>query len=518
MQSCIRWLPSGKQMPKYIRRADELDIMILGEGTYPYIRGGVSSWIHQLLVGLSDFKFGIIFLGSREEDYGDVLYDLPENLVHLEVHYMFDDEKHIPKKREGSAEAMQTIEELYAYFKNEKDEIPRKMHSIDFYLKDMPYKDFLFGHNAWKFIEQKYKENCSDISFIDYFWTVRNIHKPIWKLAKIVETMPQIKLLHSPSTGYAGFLGALASYDKELPFILTEHGIYTRERKIDMLTADWIDYQKPSLLKQPEETNYIKEMWVRFFERIGEFTYNKAEHILSLYSGARDIQVQFGADKNKTQIIPNAVDVEALNKTLEHRPDRAPQVITLIGRVVSIKDIKTFIRAMRITINTLPEAEGWIVGPMDEDEEYAIECQNMAESLGIKENIKFLGFQNIKEILPQCGLLTLTSISEGMPLVILEGFAAGVPCIATNVGSCHDLIKGGLNEEDIGIGSAGEITGIADPSALAKEYIRYLSDEVLWKKAQKIAIKRVDKYYRQELFLQTYKDLYIQEMGASWQA
>jgi len=171
---------------------------------------------------------------------------------------------------------------------------------------------------------------------------------------------------------------------------------------------------------------------------------------------------------------------------------------------------------MRITINAIPEAEAWIVGPMDEDEEYALECQNMAESLGIKDNIKFLGFQNIKDILPRSGLQTLTSISEGMPLVILEGFAAGVPCIATDVGSCYDLIKGGLNEEDIALGSAGEITGIANPTALAAEYIRYLTDEELWKKAQAVALKRVEKFYRQETFLKAYKDIYEKEM-ASWQ-
>ena len=516
MQRCILLWRNGNRMPKYVRKSSSVDIMILGEGTYPYIRGGVSSWIHQLLVGLPELTFGIIFLGSRPEEYGDILYQLPDNLKHLEVHYMYDDESYLPSKREGSDEAIGTIRDLYSFFKGDKESIPEVMHDISFYMEKMPYKDFLFSHNSWKFIEERYKENCPDISFVDYFWTVRNIHKPIWKLAEIVTNMPKIKLLHSPSTGYAGFLGSLASYEKKLPFILTEHGIYTRERKIDMLTADWIDFKKPTLLKQPEETNYIQQMWVKFFERIGEFTYIKADSILSLYSGARDIQVQFGAPKEKTQIIPNAVDVDGLNMLLEKRPEGVPKVITLIGRVVSIKDIKTFIRAMRITVNAIPEAEAWIVGPMDEDEEYAAECQNMAESLGIKENVKFLGFQNIKDILPQSGLQTLTSISEGMPLVILEGFAAGVPCIATDVGSCHDLIKGGLNEEDIALGSAGEITGMANPAALAKEYIRYLSDEKLWKEAQAVALARVEKFYRQETFIQAYRDIYMKAMD-TWQ-
>ncbi|MDD2566345.1 MAG: GT4 family glycosyltransferase PelF, partial [Thiovulaceae bacterium] len=187
---------------------------------------------------------------------------------------------------------------------------------------------------------------------------------------------------------------------------------------------------------------------------------------------------------------------------------------------VSIKDIKTFIRAMRITINEIPEAEGWIVGPTDEDPEYFHECEQMVESLGLNEKVKFLGFQNIKEILPQSALQTLTSISEGMPLVILEGFAAGVPCVATDVGSCRDLIYGGLNEEDIGLGAAGAITHIANPSELAKAYIRFLSDFALWKQAQEVALERVEKYYRQEMFLEEYRALYAQSMNKeeSWRA
>jgi glycosyltransferase involved in cell wall biosynthesis len=501
-----------KLMGNFIRKSESVDVMIIGEGTYPYIRGGVSSWIHQLLLGLPEISFGIIFLGSRKEDYGEICYELPINLLHLEVHYLFDDTKPLPSKREGSAEAMTIIQSLYKQFKDKNNAFPAPMQNIEFFTKKMPYEDFLYAHKTWEFIEEKYKKNCPDISFIDYFWTLRNMHKPIWTLADIVATMPKAKVLHSPSTGYAGFLATLASYDRRLPFLLTEHGIYTRERKIDMLTADWVDFKKPTLLKQPEEANYIKTMWVKFFERIGEFAYARADSVLSLYSGARDIQVRFGAPIEKTRVIPNAVDVEGLGALVQKREEGIPPIVTLIGRVVSIKDIKTFIRAMRITITAIPQAQGWIVGPMNEDKVYAQECENMTESLGIKDNIKFLGFQNIKDILPKSGLLTLTSISEGMPLVILEGFAAGVPCVATDVGSCYDLIKGGIDEDDIALGSAGEVTGIANPSALAAEYVRYLSDASLWKSAQKSALARVDKYYRQETFLDAYRDLYMKAM------
>ena len=518
-------------MSFYVRQSEHVDIMLFGEGTYPYIRGGVSSWIHQLITGLSDFTFGIVFLGSIPEDYGDILYELPENLLHLEVHYMFEVEQQdhhqkeikIPndanmrKKFWQGCDAFDNVEKLYESFKNPSITIPDTMKNINFYLEEVTYEHFLHSKQSWNFITDKYKKNCPDIPFIDYFWTVKNIHKPVWQLAKVASTMPNCKLLHSPSTGYAGFVATLASYNKNVPFVLTEHGIYTRERKIDMLSADWIDFKKPTLLKQPEEFNYIKKMWVSFFEKIGQFSYTRANPILSLFSGARDIQVRFGAEASKTRIVPNGVDVDGLHKAYLARQQGVPMVITLIGRVVSIKDIKTFIRAIRIVANQIPEIQAWVVGPTDEDKNYASECRNMVDTLGLEKNFIFKGFQNIKDILPLTGLLTLTSISEGMPLTILEGFAAGVPCVATDVGSCRDLIYGSIDDEDTAIGAAGAVTSIANPTALAENYIKFLGDETLWKAAQHSGLTRVNRYYRQELFLETYRDIY-NEVIDSWQA
>jgi len=495
-----------------IRQSDNIDILLLGEGTYPYIQGGVSSWIHQLINGMPELNFGIIFLGSMESEYGEMRYELPDNLVHLERHFLFVEEDASFAKRPKYSNDFDSIEELYQWFRGADSDMPNSMRDIKFYTEKITHKHFLHSKQSWDFITEKYLENCSDLPFIDYFWTVRNIHKPIWILADIVNKMPKCKVLHSPSTGYAGFLASLASYSTDTPLILTEHGIYTRERKIDMLTADWISFQKPTLLKQAEELNYIKRMWVSFFEQIGLFSYKKADHILSLFAGARDIQVRFGADIDKTRVIPNGVDVDGLEKSYLARGDGVPNVITLIGRVVSIKDIKTFIRAIRIVANTIEDIEAWVVGPLDEDELYADECRYMVETLQLEKNFFFKGFQNIKDILPLTGLLTLTSVSEGMPLTILEGYAAGVPCVATDVGSCRDLIYGSLNEEDIAIGMAGEITTIANPSALAQSYIKFLTDEELWKKAQEAALKRVRTFYRQDTFLDTYREIYKEVM------
>lgn len=501
-----------------LEREESVDIMIISEGTYPYVRGGVSSWIHQLMTGLPHYRFGIVFIGSRREEYDQVQYDFPENLVYLLESYMFDKEAPAqPAPQKGKRSAYRKVEEIHNWFRSSKPGFPERLFDLDFYLKEVDETFFLYSQRSWDFITQQYASRNISIPFINYFWTVRSIHAPIWKLAKIAAKIAgKAKVIHTPSTGYAGFLGTLLAQNDTIPLILTEHGIYTKERRIDLLSSTLFESKSIALLKQSYEDDYTKQMWIRFFEGIGRFCYDHADPILSLYNGARSMQIAYGADAKRCRVIPNGVDTVRLKAAYEKRPEAIPPVVTLIGRVVAIKDIKTFIRAIRIAAYTLPEIEGWIVGPMDEDPDYAMECMQMVQNLDLEKHIKFLGFQNIVDILPQSGLLTLTSISEGMPLVILEGFAAGLPCVATDVGSCRELIEGALDEEDIAIGKAGEVVQISDANALAAAYSRLLTDRPAWHRAQKNALKRVNRYYRQEQFLQSYDEIY--KKALAWQA
>ena len=56
------------------------DICIICEGSYPYIRGGVSSWIHQILQNYPDLTFDVVVLVANDQDELVSKYDLPSNL------------------------------------------------------------------------------------------------------------------------------------------------------------------------------------------------------------------------------------------------------------------------------------------------------------------------------------------------------------------------------------------------------------------------------------------------------
>ena len=493
------------------------DIGLLLEGTYPYIRGGVSSWVHQIISGLPDIRFAVVFIGSEPGMYGPAQYQFPPNVTHVETHYLLHRQTiSKPGARQGNPGAFQAMDAVHAYLRRESgmpdEQLMSGVTSLGF-PGGISEEDFLYSKASWEYITRQYRQRCTEPSFINYFWAIRAMHAPLFVLARIAAGLPPVRAIHSISTGYAGFLGATIQLRRKIPFILTEHGIYTKERKIDLAQATWIrDHNDDVCNTLHDEMGYIRGLWIKFYEQIGRMAYAHASPIVSLYEGNRLRQIADGAEPEKTLVIPNGISVQRYRAALEKRPDDIPPILGLIGRVVPIKDIKTFIRTLRILTNERPDAQGWIVGPEDEDASYVDECKELVASLGLSNSVKFLGFQNVLEILPQLGLLVLTSISEALPLVILEGFASGVPCLATDVGSCRELIEG-RGQEDRALGAAGSVVFIADPEGTAKAARELLDNPERWHAAQRAGLERVKRYYDDKLMFSSYRNLYEQALA-----
>lgn len=511
-------------MTQKIPTAVKVDVMLLLEGTFPYVAGGVSSWVNQVIRGFPELSFGAVFIGSRREDYPEMKYQLPDNFIHLECHFMheFRAPPAVAALR-GDAKAFEFNRKLHDALRASRestDPLAATAQAGQLMKQIVPMLGgkgklsedaFMYSSRSWEFITENYREHCTDPSFVDYFWTVRIMHLPIWLLMRIADGLIPARCYHTISTGYAGFLAALLKHKTGRSMLLSEHGIYTKERKIDLFQASWIRDNRGVFEKDPSQLAYFRDMWVRFFEAMGRMCYDAADRIVALYETNRLRQVADGAPPEKTLNVANGINLPRLAALREQRSygpnGEPPRTLCLIGRVVPIKDIKTFIRSMKSVVAVLPDAQGWIAGPEDEDKPYAAECHSIVESLGLKDNVKFLGFQKIDELLPKVGLGILSSISEALPLVLLEGFAAGVPAVATDVGSCRQLIYG-LTDEDKALGASGDIVRIADPEALAQAAIRLLGDPKRYQAAQQAGIERVEKFYTQDMMFGKYRDLY----------
>ncbi len=511
-------MTSAPQNPPSASAEPVADIALLLEGTYPFVRGGVSSWVHQIISGLPEFRFAVIFVGGEPSLYGKAQYTFPANVTHFETHYLLDNSAYTLKPRKGDPAAfadMATLhEQMRAGSEGESGKAPLSMADMLRAFSRLggaggiSKTDFLFSEASYDYVSEQYRQRCTEPSFVDYFWAVRTMHTPLFVLADIARKLPPVRMVHAISTGYAGLLGAMIRLQRDIPFALTEHGIYTKERKIDLAQATWIrDHNDDVSNTLHDEMGYIRGLWIKFFEQIGRIAYSQADPIVSLYEGNRQRQIADGAAAERTQVITNGINLQRYGDALAKRADGIPPVLGLIGRIVPIKDIKTFVRMMRVVVNARPDAQGWLVGPEDEDQAYVQECKDLVESLGLQDNVKFLGFQNVAEILPQLGLMMLTSISEALPLVLLEAFASGVPCVATDVGSCRELIEGST-AEDKALGSAGAVVSIADPEGTAEAALALLNDPPRWQAAQQAGIKRVEKYYDDRMMFGAYRALY----------
>lgn len=488
------------------------DVCLLLEGTWPYVRGGVSSWINQMILGLPDVTFSVLFIGGQRDAYPRRNYEIPPNVVHIEEVYLADSwHTGITAKGTVRQGPQAVLEDLYRYFHHpDEPDVAVGEQLLDALAQGrLELADVLHSRASWSVVSQGYLSHCSDPSFINYFWTLRTMQSPLLMLAEVAQRMPRARALHAISTGYAGLAGCILKRLWQCDFLLSEHGIYTKERKIDLAQADWIAENPDEALSGSLDTGtgYIRSLWIRFFERIGLLVYRSADPIIALYDGNRKRQIKDGADPARTRVIPNGIDLERWSQVLAERPPGIAPVVGLIGRVVPIKDVKTFIRAIRGVVSAMPEAEAWIVGPEDEDAAYAAECHSLVSSLGLTDKVRFLGFQRIQEILPKLGLMVLTSISEAQPLVILEAWCAGTPVVSSDVGSCRELIEGG-EPEDRALGLAGEVVAIADPQATARAILELLRDPQRWASAQAAGLARVNRYYGEALMLQRYRDLY----------
>ncbi len=489
------------------------DICMMLEGTYPFVRGGVSSWVHQIISGMPQYTFYLVFIGGQRSAYKKMAYELPENVVGMEMHYVLPDDKTLSKKmpQKSNNKDFGLWKKVIESFDDPSHPIPHEV------LRDFanaigtdPYavNDFLYSKDSWDVLTARYEAVDTEGSFVDYFWTYRTIYQPIIELCKIATHLPKAKCYHSISTGYAGFLGALAHASNDVPFLLTEHGIYTKERKIDLSLATWIKSKTDALdISMHSGMDLIRKIWINFFIQLGKSAYQEAYKVTSLFEGNRLRQIKDGAPANKTVVVVNGIKTGRFEKSYEQRPKTPPHVVALVGRVVSIKDVKTFIRTIRGALDLYPDLEGWIVGPKEEDPKYVLECESLVQSLGLEDKVKFTGNQDVARIMPKIGIMMLTSISEAQPLVLLEAMICGIPCIATDVGACSEILYGAKNENP-NFGHCGEVISIANP-AQGVEMIDYLlSDPERWLEYGDNGRKRVLKSYDEALMFDSYKKLY----------
>lgn len=465
-----------------------MKVCIVAEGCYPYVVGGVSGWIHSMIQTFPDVEFVILSIISDREQSGKFQYDMLPNVTAVYEAYLNDVDWKPSKRRKMvrlnkiqyravRSIVMNTETDWNVLFDLFRD----KRFSVD---------DLLMGEDFLRIVEEFYNKEYPQIVFSDFLWTMRSIYLPLFLILNT--EIPKADIYHCVATGYAGVLGGMAEHAFGCGLIVSEHGIYTREREEEILKAHWV-------------SGIYKNIWIDQFRKMSILAYERADLVTALYGHARHLQIDLGCDPNKTMITANGIDVSRFVNLSGKQPEDEGMVnVGAVLRLAPIKDVKTMINAFAFAKKKVPNLKLWIMGPMDEDLEYAEECKELVSVLKLQD-VEFTGRIDVRDYLGRMDFTILTSISEGQPLTILESYAAKKPTIATDVGNCRELIYG---EEGDLFGTAGILTHIMNTEEIAEAMVELATNVSKREAMGEIGYKRVHAFYRIEQMKQKYREIY----------
>jgi glycosyltransferase involved in cell wall biosynthesis len=230
-----------------------------------------------------------------------------------------------------------------------------------------------------------------------------------------------------------------------------------------------------------------------------------ADALVAVSASVKQDLVALGiAPAGRIRVIPLGLDLAHLagrlpRGTLRREggiPAGAP-LVGMVGRLVPIKDVPTFLRAARIVAGARPEVRFALVG--DGEERPALE--SLSRELALDGKASFFGWRSdLAAVYGDLDVVVNASRNEGTPVALIEALAASRPVVATRVGGTPDL----LGEDE-----RGRLVRPGDPESLARAVLETLEgseaarrraqagrDHVLKRHSSDRLVRDVDALYR----------------------
>ncbi|RLI26583.1 MAG: hypothetical protein DRO52_02290 [Candidatus Hecatellales archaeon] len=475
-------------------------IMMLTEGTYPYVKGGVSTWTHNLISSLDEFKFVVVAVVANP--YVDLLYEPPRNVVRLIMVPLWGTElleeyvdtsllrlvKPKPSRktiREEFLPAFSTfLSEVKSGGKN-VEKLGESLSEMHHFFKRYNYKTVFKSEEVWEafsrqLVEDPLYASLKTSSLIRFGRLIQHLFRVL------AYDFPEVDLCHSSVASFCGIPAIVLKMERGVPYLLTEHGVYFRERILDLV----------------KESGTLAErfFWLNLYRAVVRLNYHYADKILPVCGFNVRWEVEFGIAKEKIEIIYNGVDVERFRPRPELEEEKP--LIVVMGRVNKLKDMVNVIEAMEYVVGEIPDARCEIIGPI-EDKAYHEVCLKRLGELGLEGKVVFKGPSESPEFdYNRARVVAQPSISEGFPFTVVEAMACGKPVVATDVGGVREALEG-----------CGIIVPARDPKRLGEALIQVLIDEKLRRELGEKARRRVVELFSYQRFLTEYRRVYLEAVS-----
>jgi teichuronic acid biosynthesis glycosyltransferase TuaC len=299
---------------------------------------------------------------------------------------------------------------------------------------------------------------------------------------KFTDVISRCDLVHAHGHVYlSSYLAAKVAKKHKKPFILTQHNTF-------------INYQ--SLLNTLEYLNDLA---------IGKTVLKTADRIIVVSKKTKQYVLRLGAEKSKTSVIYNGVDIDnfkPVNKMESRKKVGLPRnrkIILSVRRLVYKNGLGTLIESVPSVARNHPDTLFVVAGKGPSRKL----IENRIKELGIQDNIKLSGFVP-DELLPTyygaADYFVLPSASgEGLPLVLLEAMACGLPVLATKVGGTPEIVKHK---------KTGVLVPPRNPEAIAEAMSKLLLNEELGPAIGREARRDVEERFSWESNLRQLEGVY----------
>lgn len=177
-------------------------------------------------------------------------------------------------------------------------------------------------------------------------------------------------------------------------------------------------------------------------------------------------------------------------------------LVGIAGRLVPIKAHEIFLQAAVTIRAALPNAQFVVIG----DGERRQELETLAKNLGLTASVRFIGWRrDMVRVYADLDVVSLTSLNEGSPVVLIEALASARPVVSTAVGGVPEVVVDGVT---------GITVPVSDVQALAEATLTLLRDHVLARKLATAGRQHVYPRYDSSRLVEDVKALYLRELAA----
>lgn len=309
---------------------------------------------------------------------------------------------------------------------------------------------------------------------------------------------PDVDLCHVAANGPSAVLALGRRWSSGTPILLTEHGIYLRERYLALAGTDL--------------SRGARRAVTSFLRVLSQTAYAEAALLTPVSDFNARWEESLGAESARIRTIHNGVDTGRFQviRTEPHHP-----TVSFVGRIDPLKDLATLIAAMAIVREQVPEAQLRIFGPVpDGNEPYRDTLTDLIDQQGLGSHVTFEGpVSSAVPALEAGHVIALSSISEGLPYTVIEAMMCGRATVSTDVGGVSEVVGAD--------GSCGLLVPPRNPAAMAAALVRVLTDEKSREDMGTRARGRALQMFDLELFATRYREAYAEAAGSeppSWLA